>query len=443
MAAKQPNIILIVIDTLRADHLGCYGYHRDTSPQLDRLAQDGALFLEAYCAGIPTQPAHTSIFTGVHPLVHQIVCHKSLAEVQLSPQIRMLPQELVRNGYVTAAVDNLATKYLQTSWFLRGYDFYLSAGGEKVISRGVKSHAEKVNHLALEWIKSFGAQANDTGRPFFLFLHYWDPHAPYAPPPPYDRKFYPDDPQRGEQEGIEKLRTTAYGKYLMENWRSYVGVGPMNPTFADALYDGEVAYASFMVDRFLQTARKLGVLEDAVVVVTGDHGEDLWEGTHGRCFDHGDLCHCVVHIPLILVAPGRVPPGVKTTQMVQHTDIFPTLLELIGAPVPEELSGMSLLPVVAGKRGGHDEILIVTNGWLTKRKLRTSQWSLSQTLRPDRHGNTAGHLDLYRLDADPLEQNNLADTECAVADKLLARMETLTRSMLADRPDPLLTQTPS
>ena len=347
-----------------------------------------------------------------------------------------------REGYVTAAVDNLATKYLQTSWFLRGYDFYLSAGGEKVVSRGVKAHAEKVNHLAVKWLESFGVEARDSGRSYFLFLHYWEPHAPYAPPPPYDRKFYPDDPEDGEEAYLEQLRATPHGEAVLADWRGYVGTGPRNPGFADALYDGEIAYVSSMLDAFLEDARGMGLLEDTIIVVTGDHGEDLWEGTHGLYFEHVDLCHCVVHIPLILVAPGQVPEGVKVPGFVQHTDIVPTLLDLAGLAMPDGLTGTSLLPVVAGDKSGREEILIVTNAWQTKRALQTREWKLIQTLNHDFLGHPAGYLQLYCLSKDPGEQNNLADSERGTASDLLARMETLTRRMLDGRPDPLLTQSP-
>ena len=170
------NIIFIVMDTLRASSLGCYGYDKPTSPSIDRLAQEGAQFTRCFAPGIPTTPAHTTMFTGLHPLTHNIVCHGGQAD--LDRKIPVLPELLQRAGYTTAAVDNL---FNIKPWLARGYEYYINPSSKHRLKLLVS--CEEINARAIPWLR---ANINEK---FYLFLHYWEPHTPYLPPERY-RTFY-------------------------------------------------------------------------------------------------------------------------------------------------------------------------------------------------------------------------------------------------------------
>src|SRR5690349_20545127 len=172
------NIIIITIDTLRADHLGCYGYDLPTSPSIDALARERIVFDQAFAAGIPTMPSFTTMLTGLHPYRHGIVGHAGLLRVPDS--IMMLPQLAQARGYVTAACDNLVVQSEgRGSWFARGYDYYSG-----FLYEPFTSQSSQLTNRALSFVDEYA------NAPLFLILHYWDPHTPYGPRPPYDTMYY-------------------------------------------------------------------------------------------------------------------------------------------------------------------------------------------------------------------------------------------------------------
>ena len=182
MPEKLPNIVILAIDTLRADHLGCYGYARPTSPAIDALAAECVVFDRAFAAGIPTMPSFTTLYTGLHPYRHGIVAHSG--NRRLSDRILLLPQLLKERGYVTAACDNLVVQGEgRGSWFARGYDHYSG-----FLYRPFGAQSAHLTERALGFVEEYAGA--DAAAPLFLFLHYWDPHTPYGPLPPYDTLHY-------------------------------------------------------------------------------------------------------------------------------------------------------------------------------------------------------------------------------------------------------------
>src|SRR5947209_9553743 len=176
--ADLPNIVIIAIDSLRADHLGCYGYPKATSPAIDALAAESIVFDSAFASGIPTMPSFTTLYTGLHPYRHGIVAHAG--KHRLSERILLLPQMAKQRGYVTAACDNLVVQGEGSgSWFARGYDYYSG-----FVYKPFSDQSSKLTDRALCFIQEYADQ------PLFLFLHYWDPHSPYRPLPPYDTMHY-------------------------------------------------------------------------------------------------------------------------------------------------------------------------------------------------------------------------------------------------------------
>jgi len=429
------NIILVAIDTLRADHLGCYGYAKGTSPNIDRLAEDGAVFENCFAVGIPTHPAYTTIMTGMHPLIHRIVCHAG--NVNLSPTITMLPEYLSKHGYVTIAVDNLATaeRIARAGWFARGYRYYFSTGGITVISQGVKINAEVVNKTAFEALELALKKGGDKG--FFMFIHYWDPHAPYLPPRRYLGKFYNSDPSKGDVE--DRLGKTLWGRLLLNGWiGELVRSGIRDKSYIDASYDAEIAYVDERIGEMLTRIDELGLTDDTVIVLTADHGEGL--GEHEIYYDHHGLYEWDVKVPLIIRYPSRIPKSVRIKAMVSHMDIMPTLLEIAGVQISEKVSGNSLLSLLDGEWSGYSMLCMVENTRMTKRALRTEEWKLIETLRPDIYGKPAGYIELYDLKKDPMETKNIADLNEDLALQLLGRMEKLYRFITGGVNDPLVEQ---
>jgi len=188
------KVILLVIDTLRADHLGCYGYSRDTSPNIDRIAREGTLFENAYPSDVPTQPSFTSMFTGQRGIITGIVSHSRTEN--LDENVPFFTEILARKGITTAAVSTL---YMMRRWFARGFKYYMNpvAG---VRRRLQQVDAEEINGMAIPWLRDHKKED------FFLFIHYWDPHAIYLPPEPYRRLFYDGDETDPENRSVEALK---------------------------------------------------------------------------------------------------------------------------------------------------------------------------------------------------------------------------------------------
>jgi len=279
------KVILLVIDTLRADHLGCYGYHHDTSPTIDHLAEEGVLFENAYPTDVPTQPSFTSMFTGLRGVHTGIVSHSETE--RLSERIPCFPEILSQKGIETAAVSTL---YMMRRWFARGYRYYMNpVAGQRRLLQQVD--AEEINAMALPWIK------DNADKDFFIFIHYWDPHGLYLPPERYS---------------------------------------------VVAQYDGEIRYADDNVKELLLLLDELGITEETAVILTSDHGESL--GEHHFYFDHHEVYETTVHVPLIMRYPRDISKGTKVNGLVQSTIcLAPTILNLFGIECPSNLEGRDLV----------------------------------------------------------------------------------------------------
>lgn len=430
--SDQPNVLVIAVDTLRADHLGCYGYRHPTSPNIDALAGRGVLLERFFCAGIPTQPSFTSLYTGQHPVTHGVVAHGGTAE--LAKEAPFLPHLLLDEGYTTCAVDNLAQMRL---WFRRGYEFYIDPSVRHTLSMDVT--AEELNARAIPWLRQHADEQ------FFLFIHYWDPHWPLTPPPRYRHLFYqgtnPTDPLNRSLEGYWKH---PLGELARDTWlRRPEGV-VTDAAYAEALYDREIRRLDEAVGTLLGALDETGLADDTLVVLLADHGESLTE--HGIFFDHHGLYEPVLHVPFIACWPGRIPAGVRLTHMLQHHDVAPTLLDAVGALVPPEMDGQTFWPLLTGAttRGGRDSIVSCECTWQAKWCLRTDRHKFIIARHPDTYGTP--DRELYDLYTDPGEERNLVEEEPTLA----ARMERDLEAWIGERlsalgkpEDPLRQQGPS
>lgn len=387
------NIILIVIDTLRASRLGCYGYPLPTSPAIDRLAAEGARFEQAFAPGIPTTPAHTTLFTGMHPLHHNVVCHGG--QVDLDRRIPVLAELLQRAGYTTSAVDNL---FHIKPWFARGFEYYINPASRRRLQMMVS--CEEINDRAISWLRVHSSEK------FFLFLHYWEPHTPYMPPERY-RTFYPSDrdPFAPEHRSFAPIRRQPFWSMFRDIW--FDKLGPVTDAeYIASLYDAEIRHVDDGIANLLQALDELGLAEDSLVVLTGDHGESMFQ--HDIYFDHHGLYDDIIHVPLLMRRPSFIPSSRALPSMVQHCDVAPTLLEAAGCPIPAQMGGRSLWNLATGKsdQGGWDRVYACESTWQAKWAVRTPDRKLIVAREQDHHNMPP--RELYDLAADPQETVNLA-----------------------------------
>ncbi|MFY0762339.1 sulfatase [Metabacillus dongyingensis] len=414
------KIIFISLDTLRANRLGCYGYKLPTSPYMDHIASKGVLFESAFASDVPTEVAHTSIFTGKVGLTTGVVSHGS-PSTYLPKESDWLPTLLRNAGYTTGAVDNL---YHLKEWFARGYQYYINSKGK---TRWIDGNT--INDLAKPWIKEHKDED------FFLFLHYWDPHTPYLPPKEYIPQFYDSnrDPYDSENKSMEPAFN--HPAYPFFKYHHYDLLGDTTDTkYVDALYDAEIRYLDDMLKDLDEFLLEQGIKDDTMLVLFGDHGESLTE--HDIFWDHCGLYDQTVHIPIIIRWPGNVPEGVRVKSLTQHADLMPTILEAIGYDIPNDLDGKSLWPLINGhKEQNHSEVYLSECAWQAARGIRTEGYKYIETY--DSGPFTRPPRELYDLKNDPNEQVNLAETHVELIEKYSSMLQEWTESKLAGREDPM------
>ncbi len=417
------NIVLIALDTQRADHLGCYGYDRPTSPFIDSIAERGVLFEKCIAPNIPTHPSFTTMLSGKEAITHDIV--NISGRVPIAEGVRLLPEILQDHGWATAAVDSMERH------FTRGFGEYVTYEWDRSVPT-VLRRAETVTEKSLPVIERLVSQ----DKPFFLFIHYWDPHTPYLPPPPYDRKFYPPDrdPYDVHNHSMDEAWSWEPFKWYFHEWMP----GVTDSEYVINLYDGETAYMDHHLQRIFEALSP--VREDTLVILTADHGEVLDD--HPGYFDHHGLYEANVHVPLILYWPGSLPEGRRVPGLVQNLDLAQTLLEIAGIPDREGMQGLSLLPPMFGLRdGSYDEIYLSEATWQLKRGVRTGRWKYIRALEPDPHGGPM--KELYDLDADPQEQRNVVEQFPDVAHELDGKLRSWVETRLREtgrEVDPVLAQ---
>lgn len=418
------NVVFVAIDALRADHLGVYGYERPTSPFIDALAAGGVVFDNHFTPAAPTQPAFTTIFSGTHPLTHGVVCHDG--NQPLNPRVEWLPSVLRQQHCTTVAVDTLCD---HRPYFARGFEYYVNPR-----IKGEFPSCQPFNVRAIEWLEHCRRE------PFFLFIHYWNTHTPYLPAPKVARLFYDGDPtttNMGSLDDFYQCPTVDrwpedwFGR-LRATWPNCAGGRIEDRRFIEAQYDAEVRSADDGVKTLCAVLESKGLLDDTLLVVFADHGEHL--GEHGIWFDHHGLYDPNVRTPLILHWPKDLKGGRRVSVMTQHQDLFATVLDAIGAQVPEVVEGRSLLPLAKGFAAPPDwdqTLMTCECTWQKKWAMRTADNKLIVSREPDWHGHPA--VELYDLKSDPGEQVSLAESHAGLARQLKAQFEAKLQTMLDQR----------
>jgi len=380
------NVLLITLDTTRADRIGSYGYAAAETPSLDALASKGVLFENAVTPTAFTLPSHSSIMTGLYPPFHGVRLNggAALADVQVT-----LAERLAASGYRCGAV--VGAFVVDQRWGLsQGFESYDDdfemAPDQKLDLAGVQRPGDQVVDVGLGWLD----QPDE--RPFFAWLHFYDPHIPYDPPEPYRSRF-----DGGGKNG---------------------------------LYDGEIAFTDAQVGRLLDWLDDRGLAENTVVVVVGDHGESL--GDHGEK-EHGYYIYdATVKVPLIVRVPGADLEGVRVPAQVRTIDVLPTVLDLVGVEAPSPLHGESLVslmfdPEEAGPKNAYLESMSVhlQYGWSALYSVRTSSYKFIDAPREE----------LYDLSWDLLESENLLKKEPEVAQGLRSTLAALREEIEVGAPE--------
>lgn len=374
-SGRARDVILIAIDTLRADRLSCYGWKERTSPHIDALAADGVRFEHALCNANWTCPSFASIFTGVVPARHGVWASAPI--MPLPPHLPTIAQCFRAAGFATQAI--VYKSVLYGGGYERGFDVSLNVPRTTV-------RADDNLTEAMEWLES------SDGRRNFLFLHFDDPHQPFNQPAPFDRAFGADP--------------RACGVSLPADFgNEFIPEGRLRE-LARVLYDGEVAYVDDRIGAFLAALKERGRYDDAVIALVADHGEALWEHGvfgHGRSKIHDE----VVRVPLIVKAPrGRGESGRVVATQVRGFDVMPTLLELAGIAQPPDLDAVSLMPLIdAPDTDAPDRLAVVeTSRDAVALRTRKSKYILRYGKRPAAFAADT----LYDLERDPGETTDVA-----------------------------------
>ena len=323
--AIKYNLLLISIDTLRADHLKCYGYNQDTSPHLDQLAREGVLFENLTSASSWTVPSHMSMFTSLYPSIHGV----DNIRRQLGEGVPTLAQCLAKSGYLTQAF--VVAPALDHSFGFdrgfKGYDDFTVMRKMPDLGRGRSNPV--ITDLATQWLKEHSREN------FFLFLHYWDCHSDYLPPAPYDKKFDPD--YKGRENGRDIFR-----RAKRDNLMTQISVRDL--AHMEALYDGGIAFTDEHIGKILQLLQDLRLSEKTLVIVLSDHGEAFLE--HGLIYHGNSLYEEELQAPLIMRLPGVIPAGKRVVGNVSHVDLMPTALGLLQLACPSRIQGIDLSPMI-------------------------------------------------------------------------------------------------
>jgi len=372
--AEAPNVVLITIDTTRADRMGFLGSKRGLTPNLDALAQQGIVFERAYSQAPLTPVSHATIFTGTYPQFHTVTDFGH----PLPALLPSVPEILHGAGYHTAAFIGsliLDPKASMAPGFDRGFDsfdagFHIKRGAKESRYDSIERRAMDVVAHAIAWLDK------NQKPPFFLWIHLYDPHAPYDPPAPYDKRFA--DP-----------------------------------------YDGEVAYSDAALGKFFSYLKRRGLYDGALISIMSDHGESL--GAHGEKMHGIFLYDETIHVPLVFKLPGDLLAGHRVTSRVRLVDVAPTLLSMLSLPLPPTFQGESLVPLMKGaKKVSEDRPSYAETdyphrafGWSALRAMRTGKYLFVR----------APVRELYDQSQDADAKRNLATGSPAVADTAQSQLD--------------------
>ena len=414
------RILYIDIDTLRPDHLGCYGYHRNTSPNIDALAKEAIQFNNVYASDTPCLPSRSALLTGQFGIHNGVVNHGGTdADPVLGGvdrkfwsglQLNSFPTRLKRAGLKTASISSFAQRHSAFHWYA-GFDEAQRVPG----SFGIET-ADEVHALASDWLSRNGESDN-----WFLHVHLWDPHTPYrAPDSHFD--LFKDTPTPGWlTEEVRQNHWEQCGPHSAQECNGFAPKPEMQQQFPRQPqqipdmagvrmmfdgYDAGVRYADDYVGRLLNQLADLGIDDETAIILTSDHGETLGElNIYG---DHQTADECTTHIPMILKWPGAEGlAGKKMDAFHYQIDVTATILEMLGVKVPVSWDGVGFAESLdKGEDTGRDHLVVSQGAWSCQRGVRFDDYMLIQSLHDGYH--LFDDVMLFDVKADPHEANNLA-----------------------------------
>ena len=442
------RILYIDIDSLRPDHLSCYGYHRNTSPNIDALAAEGVRFTNFYCSDSPCLPSRTALFTGMFGIRTGVVNHGGdYADMPLEGPDRGFRQQVAqesfgsmlrRAGYHTCMISpfpNRHTAYQVTFGFSETYD----------TGKGGLENADEMYPPAQAWLQANGVKDN-----WFLHVNFWDPHTPYDHPAEFGNPFADDPIEDWLTQEIIDQQNASFGPHSATEVPGYSDQLPPIWTMGrghirnldDAKahldgYDTGIRYADHYVGKLIDDLKELGIYEDTVIIVSADHGEN--QGELNVWGDHQTADHSTNRVPLIVRWPGVTDgqAGTMRQGLHYHMDLPATVMALVGGEQPAAWDGVSFADDLRSAEDNGREELIISNGaWICQRSVRWDNWLLMRTY----HTGLKDFPEymLFDIDADPHETTNLAASRPDVVGEGLRRMDqwVATQMYRSQRGDP-------
>lgn len=412
--SAKPNVILLIVDTLRADRLGCYGYDKNTTPVIDELAKAGVLFEQTYVQWASSLPSHASIMTSTYPHIHGAFPNGK----NLNPKLPTLAKILKEQGYTSGAFVSNSLVGNQYN-FQIGFDTFIDLADFDFRNTTITAWIHSLNlvrvfdrltnedlftTLALSWLEKHQSE------PVFLWMQWLYPHAPYRPPSGYLARFE-NEPYRGIADGTLAQIELINKKKLK--------LSPGDEAHYTALYDAEVAFSDYQISRIIDKLRELNVLENSLVIVTADHGENLNE--HGMEYGHYGVYDSSVRIPLVMTMPKTLPAGKRVPHVIQSLDIAPTILDVLEIPRPQEFQGKSVRPLISEENPQWESVAysVMFRDKVNFLSLRSDEWKMILKVRDGEN-----HFELYHVPSDHQELIDRLASEPAIADSLKQALST-------------------
>lgn len=412
------RIIYIDIDSMRPKHFGIYGYHRDTTPNMDKIAEQGVRFSRAYCASSPCVPSRASFASGLFGIHSGVMTHWGpgcdfrYTSDQESPMFIRL---LRNNGYKLATFSSFADRH-DAFWFMAGWNevhtHTLKKGDE---------NADEVMEAVLPWLEEHGKEDN-----YFLHMQLWDPHRQYTMPEEYTEVFKNDPPPSWpDEEAIENQQDSyaPYGAQMLfpgsnKSPFSYLPDQIRNrddfKMYVDT-YDGAIRFMDDQLGRLFNTLESLGVMEDTAIIISADHGEGM--GEHSVYGDHICADEAVHNVPMIIKWPGSKTCNEERRDLVYNVDLIATLCDLLDIEVPKKWDGRSFAGIIRGQNYTPREYLVWDHAlYSVGRSVRTDKWLMMRTYHPG--VVPLEPLELYNMEEDPFMTNNLAESRPDVVEKM-------------------------
>lgn len=422
------RILYLDVDTTRPDHLGCYGYFRNTSPNIDKIAQDGVIMNNYYCSDAPCLPSRTALFTGQFGIRNGAVNHGGRASQLRIDENRDFKSRLEyislfgmlrQKGFYTCGITPFASRH--SSWY-----FYCGFNEIHDTGKYGDENADEILPVALEWLEKNGTKDN-----WYLHINLWDPHTPYRTPEDFENPFKDDPiPDWITEEVLEEHKKMAgphcaqeigmYSDYIPPKF-------PKQPGRLDTLedvkklydgYDSGIRYADEHIGKIIELLKAKNIYEDTAIIISSDHGENL--GELGIYAEHGTADNITCRIPMIIKWPGGVKNHVNNG-LYYNLDLIPTLAELLDIRPSKEWDGISFADVITkGAESGREYLVLSQMAHVCQRSVRYEDWIYIRTYHDGFHFFPK-HM-LFNLKDDPYEQHNLADKHPEMVHKLASML---------------------